>query len=170
MRVFVAVEINRQDLLERINSLQTGWDGKAVEPHNMHFTLRFLGETPTPRVQEIVNALKTVRFESFAVTIRGIGAFKNRQQTVVWAGTDAKSGRLLEGLARKVDESLGLVRDRPFKPHLTLKRIRRGTIPDLEGLTDTVWGTQNVNVIKLKKSVLTRTGPIYTDVVEVGAC
>lgn len=174
MRVFVAAEVFERDIINGIRDAQEGMKlaGKAVEPHNLHFTIRFLGDADRQQVSEIGNALRTVRFTAFDVVLRGIGLFgSTRYPRVVWAGTDQMGGEALRGLACKVDdvlERIGWHKDRPFRPHLTILRVKRGeALGDLANHKDRVWGTQRVESIKLKQSVLGKAGPVYTDLVEV---
>ena len=169
MRVFVAVDVIDGHARERLASFQRGMDGagKAVEPHNLHFTLQFLGEISKGAADAAADALQSVKFGAFDVQLRGAGTF-GRPPRVVWAGTDPDGGRKLARLADAVGEALGGDR-KPFKPHLTVLRVKRGRRVDVSGYADRAWGTQRVNAIKLKRSVLARTGPTYTDIAEVAA-
>ena len=64
MRVFVAVEVYDRDIINGITDLQkiVGRAGKAVEPNNLHFTLRFLGEVDSRQAGRIADALAAIRF------------------------------------------------------------------------------------------------------------
>ena len=69
-------------------------------------------------------------------------------------------------------EPLGFFSDKPFKPHITIFRIKKkiGDITkelDRQKLID--FGIQEVTNIKLKKSELTPSGPIYSDLEEIKA-
>ena len=92
-----------------------------------HCTLRFLG--PVPDVDAVVAALATVDdLPRFSVRVGGAGAFPSaRRATVLWAGvTDGVDE--LTGLAGVVDRAVvraGLPpAPRPFRPHVTLARLR----------------------------------------------
>ena len=64
---------------------------------------------------------------------------------------------------------LGLVSDKPFKPHITIFRIKKkiGDITEeLNKQRMVEFGMQKIS-IKLKKSELTSQGPIYSDLEEV---
>lgn len=174
MRVFVAAEVFDPDIINGIRDVQEGMKlaGKVVEPHNLHFTIRFLGDVDRRQVDEMGDALRTVRFTTFDVVLRGIGLFgSTRHPRVVWAGTDQIGGEALRELACRVDdvlERIGWRKDRPFRPHLTILRVKRGeALGDLANHRDRVWGTQRVESIKLKQSMLGKAGPVYTDLVEV---
>ncbi len=66
----------------------------------------------------------------------------------------------------KVLEPLGYKRDKPFKPHSTIFRVKmreQSITNKLNILKNTTFGIQKIKEIKLKKSQLTPKGPIYTD-------
>ena len=178
MRVFVAIEITNNDIINSIKEFQEGVDidGKPVELQNLHFTLQFLGEISEEIAQKITRSLKTIEFSSFDVNLKEIGAFpKPKFPKVVWIGTDEVGGNMLIQLSKKVEkvlEPLGFFSDKPFKPHITVFRIKK-KIGDISGELKNHkmvnFGFQTVSNIKLKKSVLTVNGPIYSDLAEVNA-
>lgn len=178
MRVFVAIEITNNEVINSIKKFQENLniDAKPVELTNLHFTLQFLGEISKEMTQKIIQALQTIEFSSFNVNLKEIGAFpKPKFPRVVWIGTDDNGGNMLIQLSKKVEkmlEPLGFFSDKPFKPHITVFRIKK-KIGDISGeLEDNKmvnFGIQNVSNIKLKKSVLSPNGPIYSDLLEIGA-
>jgi 2'-5' RNA ligase len=106
------------------------------------------------------------------MALRGVGVFPSlRRPRVVWAG-------ITEG----VEELTAIFRDmeprlvemdfkpesRPFSPHITIARVRSGRnrdrlIEEVMALEDTDFGGFEAKHVKLKKSVLTPRGPVYTD-------
>ncbi|MGY5143451.1 MAG: RNA 2',3'-cyclic phosphodiesterase [Candidatus Nitrosopumilus sp. bin_32a] len=178
MRAFVAIEITNNDIINSIKKFQKeiNIDAKPVELANMHFTLQFLGEISDEIAQKVSQSLKTIEFSSFDVNLKEIGAFpKPKFPRVVWIGTDEIGGNMLIQLSKKVEkvlEPLGFFLDKPFKPHITVFRIKKkiGDISgELKNYKMTNFGIQKISNIKLKKSVLTTSGPIYSDLVEVNA-
>lgn len=178
MRVFVAIEITNNEVINSIKKFQENIniDARPVELTNLHFTLQFLGEISNEMTQKIIQALQTIEFSSFNVNLKEIGAFpKPKVPRVVWIGTDDNGGNMLIQLSKKVEkmlEPLGFFSDKPFKPHITVFRIKK-KIGDISGeLEDNKmvnFGIQNVSNIKLKKSVLSPNGPIYSDLLEIRA-
>ena len=178
MRVFVAIEITNNDIINSIKKFQEeiNIDAKPVELTNLHFTLQFLGEISEEITQKIIQSLKTIEFSSFDVNLKEIEAFpKPKCPRVVWIGTDEVGGNRLIQLSKKVEkalEPLGFFSDKPFKPHITVFRIKK-KIGDISGELKNYkmvnFGIQKVSNIKLKKSVLTASGPIYSDLMEVNA-
>lgn len=178
MRVFVAVEISNSNIINSIKKFQTKIkvDAKPVESRNFHFTLEFLGEVSEDVSQKIIQTLRKIEFSSFSVNLRGIGTFpKPKFPRVIWIGTDNDGRNMLVQLSKKVEkvlEPLGFFSDKPFKPHITVFRIKKkvGDITkELNNQKIIDFGIQEVTSIKLKKSELTSNGPIYSDLGEIKA-
>jgi 2'-5' RNA ligase len=178
MRTFVAIEISNGNIINSIKKFQSeiNINAKPVEPKNCHFTLQFLGEISEEISQKIIQALHKIEFSSFSVNLKGIGAFpKPKFPRVIWIGTDDNGGNMLIQLSKKVEkvlEPLGFFSDKPFKPHITVFRIKKkiGDITkELERQKTIDFGIQEVTNIKLKKSELTPNGPIYSDIEEIKA-
>ncbi|MCJ7613933.1 RNA 2',3'-cyclic phosphodiesterase, partial [Candidatus Bathyarchaeota archaeon] len=115
-------------------------------------------------------------FSPFTIEIRGLGAFpKSNYSRVVWAGIKKGANELadvfeqleprLRGLGFKPD-------NKGFSPHLTIARVRTGRnkarLAELiRELEDYEFGTVKAECLMLKKSDLTPSGPIYTNLREV---
>ena len=176
MRTFVAIEISNDDVKKSIKDFQNDLkiNAKPVNLEQLHFTLQFLGEISEEQAQKVIESLRKIEFSEFAINLKGIGAFpKPKFPRVIWVGTDEKGGKNLIELAKKVEtllKPLGLVSDKPFKPHITIFRIKKkiGDITeDLNKQRIIDFGMQKISSIKLKKSELTSEGPIYSDLEEV---
>lgn len=95
---------------------------------NLHITLKFIGEWPENRLQEMIAALRAVEppAEKLEIEIRGLGWFPNpHHPRNFWAGVHSAE---LPALAKETDRraaSLGVpAEQRPYSPHLTLARIK----------------------------------------------
>jgi 2'-5' RNA ligase len=172
MRTFVAVDISNQQVLDSLKKLQSSLNisAKPVDVKNMHFTLMFLGEISDEMAQKVQSRLKTIQFAPFDISFEGVGAFPRPQfPRVVWVGLDKEGGEKLSLLAKAVEEKLiplGFSNDKPFKPHATIFRIKNrvGNISDeLEKNSDARFGVQRIDQLKFKKSILTSSGPLYSD-------
>lgn len=100
-----------------------------TNPLSIHLTLKFIGEMPEEKAEEVGNRLLEAAegIKPFTVTVESIGAFPTlRAPRVVWAGIREEPA--LMTLAAKIEERLisaGIEKDeKPFHPHLTLCRIK----------------------------------------------
>ena len=177
-RTFVAIEIDeavRRRAAELVARLAVGTsDVRWVEPHNMHLTLKFLGEVPlkeTPRVCEAVEQ-GCSEVQPFTLQLIGAGAFPHpgRPRTVwLGAGEGEPSAAMLEKAVDRRLRKLGYRSEkRKFKAHLTLGRVRRSG-PGLVELSrlirehaDFDAGTTAVQQVTIFSSELTSDGPVYT--------
>ncbi len=183
MRTFVAVEVSSNAIakLQKEILSTTGLnptDVKPVEPHNFHFTLIFLGEIrdgdDIDKIKEVMQ--KELSFEPFTITYTGIGAFpKPGYARVIWVGVDLEGAQKLTSLANHVVltmSQLGFKADKPFSAHMTLLRakgrpISAGNISSqYHGRT---FGSDRIDKVHLKKSELTSSGPIYSNVYSIEA-
>ncbi len=178
MRAFVAIEIYSNEIINLISKFQSeiNINAKPVEPHNFHFTLQFLGDISQDIVEKVMISLNSVKFSSFMVNFKGVGVFpKIKFPRVVWIGTDENGGNSLIELAKKVENALiplGFSVDKPFKPHITVFRIKNkiGDISkELDKFKSIDFGTQEITGFKLKQSVLSSKGPVYSDLMEIKA-
>ena len=178
MRTFVAVEISKESTLSAIAKLQSDLKIKAkpVSKENMHFTLLFLGEISDDMAPKIMESLSSVSFSPIEMKLIGVGAFPNiGSPRVVWLGVDKDAAKNLVELAVQVEEKLrplGFRSDKPFKPHLTIFRIKdrmNDISHELNKFRLVEIGRETISELKFKKSILTPTGPIYSDLQVVKA-
>jgi len=180
IRSFIAVDMTDNAVLQRIVDCQTelartGADLKLVEPENIHATLRFLGEVQAPLLDQVRRELAQLAFQPFTVELRGVGAFPNpRRPNVVWVGI-TKGGEELQGIFSRLEprlRGLGFPADRKgFSPHITISRVKSGRNRDalyssIMDLSDKEFGSMMVDSIRLKKSILTPKGPVYSTIHE----
>jgi 2'-5' RNA ligase len=175
-RAFVAIDIG-SDVRERLSSVQrrlaaTGARLRLVDPPNIHVTMKFLGNVPEHRLEEIKDAVRKAASVAapYDVEVYGLGAFPStRYIRVIWAGV--KKGRE-ETLAiqQQLDRNLAELNFRPekdFVPHLTIARVKSGAARDklaalLAEMSNVDFGGSHVDAIELKQSRLTPKGPIYS--------
>ena len=172
MRTFVAVEVQNDDVLNSISKLQSDFEirATAVSKQNMHFTLLFLGEISEETAENVKKALASINFKPIDVRFTHVGAFPNPKfPRVIWIGTDEASAKQLVELAGQVEQKLiplGFKSDKPFKPHLTIFRVKNKTVDiskKLERFKETNLGKDIISELKFKQSILTPNGPIYSD-------
>ena len=138
VRAFVAVDISegaRDALSEATARLQhqTPSAVRWVRPEGIHLTLKFLGDVDAGLVDRILGALEpTARGTGpFSLGLSGLGAFPSADSPrVVWVGLKgdlAPLGELQARIDRQLNADLGFAPEgRPFRPHLTLGRLRQG--------------------------------------------
>jgi 2'-5' RNA ligase len=126
MRLFVALDLP-WNLRERLCGLAIGLAGtRWVAPENYHLTLRFIGEMPPHKAEEIDLALSALKARGFCLELAGVGTFeKAGRVTALWAGVARNPA--LEHLRVKIDTALqraGIPSERRrFAPHVTLARL-----------------------------------------------
>lgn len=177
IRSFIALDLPAE-IREALGKLQLRLkEAKApvnwVKPDRIHLTLKFLGDVQEDVLPEIMGALEKVasQTEPFSLRPEGCGAFPSMMRMrVVWVGLIGEQGALAD-LRQKTEDAvaaLGFPReDRPFKPHLTLGRVRDARhIKELQqGLLNSrafVAEAFDVTEVVLYKSDLRSEGAHYT--------
>ncbi len=144
---------------------------------NWHVTLKFLGEVGEGRVEAVAEALACVRLTCFTLRAGGAGFFPNmRSPRVFWAGLVQGAGECA-AWAETIEtamEGLGFTREgRPFRPHLTLARIKEARRDDWEALRreaeDVEWPEARIEAAVLWRSRLGPGGPAYEPLRQVEA-
>jgi len=182
IRTFVAIELSEgikgelarvQEMLkEKIATPHLRW----MDPASVHLTLKFLGNVPLDRIEEITAALKGACAEvsPFIMEVSGLGCFPSTNNPrVVWVGVQEETGRL-KRLQERLEESLSDLgfkpEKRPFRPHLTLGRVRKqahvGARRIIGGIVSATsvdeLGRMEVDEISLMKSELLPSGARYS--------
>jgi RNA 2',3'-cyclic 3'-phosphodiesterase len=178
-RLFIAVDLSEEargalaeaQVVCRRCRLPLRW----IEPRGAHLTVKFLGDIARERVPALAGALAGVAglHEPFQLWTGAAGAFPNaRRPRVLWLGITGAT-ECLDDLQQDLEsalEGLGFPPDgRPFRPHLTLGRVRDGAPPGLPGLGEALAEMQRatpaplpVEALLLMRSDLSGGGPRYT--------
>lgn len=179
VRLFVACEVP-DDVREAIANVITQLrerSGNAVRwlrPEGIHVTLKFLGEVPQKKLPAIKIAIQeaVLRHHPFNLEVANIGSFGGREGLrIMWVGVAGDVLRL-EALARDVNRALSVVgfepERRPFRPHLTLGRVRdevstrsRAEIEVAVGKTHAPPVAWRTGQVSLMRSRLTAQGAFY---------
>ncbi len=150
---------------------------KTVDPSLMHVTLKFLGDTDESKIGGVLEAMKAAAqgIAPFEIVLKGVGAFPNvGRARVVWVGME--NAAPLSSMAQRLEGSLESLdfppERRAFAPHLTVARARaERSVPAVRKIIEenatTELGHASVDRIRLKRSVLTPSGPQYSTVDEV---
>ncbi len=183
VRAFIALDLS-ESCIEALAGLQRelkAADAKApvswVKVRQVHLTLTFLGDVKPELIPDIAAALDAVaaRTAPFDLRPAGCGAFPSlRRMRVLWAGLEGEGPGAMDALRklqREVESAMtafGFEReDRPFKPHLTLGRVKgQGEFPLLRkaALDHTGFRAEPFGIaeIVLYKSDLRPGGSVYT--------
>lgn len=180
MRVFLAVfpSPEAQAAADRIiQRLRQPGDGVSwVKRENLHYTLRFMGELGESGLGRVIEAARqgVAGHPPIAAVLGAAGAFPSaRKARVLWLGL-AQGGEAFTALGQSVERALrgrGFdAADHPFRPHLTIGRVRE---------RDADWGERlaglaaepvpfPVERIAVVRSTLSPKGSVYEVKAEVG--
>jgi len=177
MRLFIAIDLGAESKRKIAcieNEIKSKCiDIKLVEPNNVHITLKFLGEVGEDSLGGIEDKIahETGNMKQFRLSAEGFGYFgtPNHVKTL-WV--DVKEGKdELISLIEAFNRNLNHIRreNRKPNPHITIGRVRPGKsrealLNEIMRLKDVKIGEFIVKEIKLKKSTLTSSGPVYEDV------
>ena len=185
LRLFVALDLPAEAkaaLAATMGQLQSVIPAgvRWVNPEGIHLTLKFLGDTEAGWVTPLLAALRETAAAGdstpFPLHLDGLGVFPNyREPRGIYAGVDGDMDSLTQAQWRveQAITQLGFPREkRPFRPHLTLGRVRDGVAPAVRRqIGDTIarqaaalspeyaWTAGEIHLIR---SHLTPQGAIYT--------
>lgn len=177
VRVFFAVELAaalREEagwaadaLRERVGSA-VGLEVRWTRPEAWHVTLRFLGDIATSRLGELLAAAgeALVALAPFELRLGAGIAFPPRRARVLaldlvphapLAAAAAALERVVVGCGFEAEK-------RAFEPHLTLGRVKRGSLRarEIPGVAAAGAAVQSVRDVVLLRSELHRAGARYT--------
>ncbi len=165
MRLFIAILLSNEmktSLIEAQNVMyERGLRGNYSPEENLHLTLAFIGDLP--RAEPVLDALSTVSFRPFALTLEGIGRFGD----LWWAGLQDSAA--LNAVARRVRRALAencIPFDRKrFSPHITL--VRKAS-RDAAGI-GIAPAAMRVEAISLMRSDRGKNGMIYKELGRIEA-
>jgi 2'-5' RNA ligase len=136
-RTFIALEIPTdvraavidyiKQLRDKVPDVSASWSRED----NLHLTLKFLGEVPVTRIEDVSAAASAAARASgqFELILAGSGVFPPKgKPSVLWIGLEDPQGGL-HNVQQRLEEECdahGFMRDsRAYHPHLTIARIRR---------------------------------------------
>ena len=181
LRTFIAADIPpsiQKSIQLQINNLRKiigDTSVRWVPVHNIHLTLKFLGDVSQTDVKKLTDILLTEgdSHSAFDIDINGPGSFPSSKRARVLL-VRIQAPAELDALQRGIESACTGVgfrpETRPFSPHLTIGRVRRGvTSPDrmkihkaLNEVKIDSPGTARVDSVHLYKSELKPTGAVYT--------
>ncbi len=176
LRTFIAMEtpeeIQHQVMRLADRLRPAGADVKWVEPENLHWTLKFLGEVEVTDSAEICRRLARIAAQTAPIDlmVEHVGAFPNIERPrTLWIGASEGSEpmvALYDAIELALAE-LGFNREqRRFTPHLTFGRVRstknmRALAQLLQQNADFSAGPMVADEVVLFSSELSKEGPRY---------
>lgn len=136
-RTFIALELPAQlraaviDYIKQLRDKVPGANASWSREDNLHLTLKFLGDVPVARIDDVSAAASAAACASgpFELILAGSGVFSSRgKPSVLWIGIEDPRGGLQRVQQRLEEEcaARGFTRDaRAYHPHLTVARIRK---------------------------------------------
>ena len=191
MRIFVAIDIpNVEKIIHIQNQIMKQYEFvqhhvRLINKYNLHLTIMFMGEKNDFEEREIISNLKSLDFDPFEIRFTHIGCFpKNSNPSVIWLGLDNQSSKKLNDLyvaiSKLLEKDIGYGKETQndfskeksvYMPHLTIFRINqrfKGRI-SFDPVFQFDPFTDEISQIKLKRSMLTADGPIYSDLLTIDA-
>lgn len=160
--------------MDHLRSLIGDSSVRWVPPKNIHLTLKFLGDVSQVDVKTLTQILRTEAEScpAFDIAVGGLGSFPNSKRArvlLIKIQAPAELDALQRGIESACTRAGFRPETRPFSPHLTIGRVRRGvTSPGqtkihetLNGIKIDSLGTARVDSVHLFKSELQPSGAIY---------
>ena len=186
LRTFIALPLPDEwigQLAETIAELSRAlpYGVRWVSPSGIHLTLKFLGATDSRIVPRVMDAIADNFAEASPplLSLSVLGTFPGgRNPRVIWAGVSGGAEGLedLHHRAEQAVSGLGWSEDgRPFRPHLTLGRVRdRVNARQRQAMSDAVARARlpairswRPDTVRLYRSELTPRGALYSSLGEV---
>lgn len=176
MRLFVAIPLPPDVAEDVFRILPEGPRAlRRVRPELLHLTLAFLGDTPEGRVPAVVAAAGEAAGSArpFEVELARLGRFPEQgTPTTIWIAVGAGAAEVSR-LGDRVRAALRRSRlefdDKPFRPHVTLARVRDGApLDEARAIAAAVAGAPaaglrfDVDAVEVVRSVLSPRGPRYS--------
>jgi len=128
IRLFAALAIP-YDIAEHLATRQSGLASARWRPaETLHVTLRFFGDIPENKADDLASELSHVSSPPLALTLSGVGTFgEGADIGAVWAGLEENRAlRILAGRCESAARRAALKPDtRVYTPHVTLAYLRR---------------------------------------------
>lgn len=176
MRTFISIDIVNSLIKQRVVEFQDKFSSintvKFIDPEQLHFTIKFLGEIDSFLIDDVILRLKRIKFPKFTIKLNSLGSFpSDKHISIIWAGVDDNSVNVLQELSKKINEQLSDLFPpdaRKFTAHVTLARVKSKKLNSeivsiLNENLNIFFGQNFVNSFSFKSSKLTSYGPVYSN-------
>ncbi|MDD4668859.1 MAG: RNA 2',3'-cyclic phosphodiesterase [Candidatus Methanomethylophilus sp.] len=170
VRTFVSVPVpNSAGLGPLMKDLGLVHGVRRAAAAQLHITLRFIGDLPEERIDEVGECVdKAVNGRGAGqVRLRGMGAFPNERTPRV-LGVAVDTSIPLAAIAAEISRRFVLQKipydPKPFNPHLTVARVegRPNMVPLMHKYADTEFASFYCTSVLVMKSELSPCGAIHT--------
>jgi 2'-5' RNA ligase len=183
IRAFFAVDAQTPAITSKLATLKSDLDElncriRYVAPENLHLTLKFLGDIDEELVPAIQTEAEKITFPEFTLKFQGVGCLPGFHYiNAIYIGV-IEGKEALAAVAKAIDglsDTFGFRKEkRAFKAHLTIGRVKRVTnraalVDVIKAHAEDYFDEMTVSEFVLKQSVLTKQGPIYTNLFTVPA-
>ena len=175
IRLFVAIEIPEEIKIKAVDistelKEQKLFEGTFVQHDHLHITVQFLGPSIENKLlPDICQALRKIKIPSFPVFLTGLGVNNRKNIRVIWINCHSQELTMLSNsIAQSLENIVELKKEYDFTGHITIARVR--TVQNKEELLNYISMLQiqpisfEATEFVLKQSVLTESGPVYTDI------
>jgi len=183
IRCFIAIEIP-DEVKRALGRMQQSLRGAGVkvrwmDPRVIHLTTKFLGDVADADIPKVCEVMKRVSagVRPMELSVTGVGSFPARgAPRVLWAGVEGDVEPLADLVARMdraLADDVGIQAEhRPFRPHLTLGRVKSSrNVEQLQEMmtrnASAAFGDFQADVITLFMSKLEPEGAIHTPMANV---
>lgn len=175
-RLFASIDLP-PDVQKGLAEVQQAFESisgvRLVEPSGTHVTLKFFGDVPPDRVDDVrtilENGVASADLSPFEARFGGLGVFPDFEYiSVIWIGV--RDGASAMTTLHEHIESLAVdaefdPEEHDFTPHVTIARLDHGggkeAVQEQVRQRDPAIGSMTVDEIRLKESHLTPAGPEY---------
>ncbi|MEM0086970.1 MAG: RNA 2',3'-cyclic phosphodiesterase [Candidatus Micrarchaeaceae archaeon] len=174
MRSFIAIDIPEQ-IKGKILTVASAVSDSGIahtSKEALHITLQFLGEQDEKGIEAAKSALASISAAPFDLSLRGLGFFEPKFIRIIFVNVVSDGnmiGKLYSDISNALSDAGVTFDKKEYVPHVTIMRVKR--LQNREALLDFIrangqydFGSFTVNSISLKKSVLTQSGPIYSNI------
>ncbi len=177
MRAFLSLDLENIEVKKEIEKIQYELGKikakiKLVETNKLHFTLKFFPHIEFEDINKIIKIVDNLHLEEIEIKYNKIGVFPNYNKiSIIWIGIDQESTNQISNIYNLINNKLkdnNIQKDQRFIPHLTIARVKNCEDKKyiqkvIEKYKNIIFGQEKINKIKLKKSILTSNGPIYSN-------
>ncbi|SNZ02801.1 2'-5' RNA ligase [Persephonella hydrogeniphila] len=177
-RIFIGSFVNIPDFRKKYTRIKKEFGGviggRWIPEENFHITFKFIGDISDNQINLIKQSLSAELDKDIQVSLqfKGLNAFPNIYNPRVFFINVYDSTGVLEQMNQSINRKLSYLGfpadNKPFKPHITLKRIKSVKkelfIERIKEFENALFGEQKSIQINIIESILRPEGALYKKV------